>query len=43
MLVKMYKSYMPTVAEAYRQIGSTMVLSQIYDIICIVKKITDKL
>ena len=32
MLVKMYKSYMPTVAEAYRQIGSTMVLSQIYDI-----------
>ena len=32
MLVKMYKSYMPTVAETYRQIGNTMVLSQIYGI-----------
>lgn len=32
MLVKMYKSYIPTVAEVYHQIGSVEVLSQIHNI-----------
>lgn len=32
MLVKMYKSYIPTVSEVYHQIGSIVILSQICDI-----------
>lgn len=32
MLVKTYKSCIPTVAEVYHQIGSTAILSQIHDI-----------
>lgn len=32
MLVKMYKSYIPTIAETYHQIHSVVTLSQIHDI-----------